>query len=73
MNRFDRTVSKKTNELIEKNMKGEVVYWEDYKKFKVIARALIRQEIRGVTPNDNPKSLYGKTWKIAGKYENINK
>lgn len=71
MNRFDRAVSKKVNDLIEKNISGEEVYMEDYKKFRAIARALVREEIRGAKPNNNPKSLYGKTWKTASRYEDV--
>lgn len=71
MNKFDRAVNKKTSELITKNMLGMDVNEDDIKKFKTIARAIIREELRGVTPSNNPKSLYGKTWKTAGKYDNI--
>ncbi|MBC8059144.1 MAG: hypothetical protein H7Y18_00565 [Clostridiaceae bacterium] len=73
MNNFDRAVNKKLNELISKNLLGEDVYVGDFKKFKVIAKAIIREESRGLKPNDNPKSLYSKTWKAARKYGEIKK
>jgi len=71
MNKFDRAVNKKTNELIIKNFIGQEVDEEAFKKFQVIARALIREELRGVKPSNNPKSLYGKTWKNADKYSDL--
>jgi len=46
---------------------------EAYKKFKLIARAIIREEQRGVKPSNNSRSLYSKTWKAAGKYNNFQK
>jgi hypothetical protein len=70
MNRFDRAVNKKTNELLNKNLLGQDVDVETINKFRTIARAMIREEMRGVKPNDNPKSLYCKTWKVAAKYDN---
>lgn len=70
LNRFDRAVNKKTNELITKNLLGEDVDVEEINKFRAIARAMIREEMRGVKPSNNPKSLYGKTWKAAGKFDN---
>jgi hypothetical protein len=73
MNNFDRAVNKKFNELIAKNLLGTDVDEEDIKKFKTIAKALIREESRGLKPNNNPKSLYAKTWKSAGKYGDFNK
>lgn len=68
MNKFDKAVNKKTTELLTKNLLGKDVDIETYNRFKIIARAMIRVESRGVKPNDNPKSLYNKTWKTAGKY-----
>lgn len=73
MNKFDRAVNKKTNELIIKSVTGQEVNEETYKKFQVIARAMIREEMRGVKPNNKPKSLYTKTWKAASKYGDIPK
>lgn len=73
MNKFDRAVNKKANELIEKNLPGEEIYEETFNKFKTIARAMIREESRGVKPSDNPKSLYQKTWKTANKYGDLKK
>lgn len=73
MNKFDRAVNKKTSELITKNLIGQDVYEEDFKKFKMIARAMIREELRGAKPSKNPKSLYRKTWKAAGKYNDFQK
>jgi len=71
MNKFDRAVNKKTSELISKNLVGQEVYEEDYKKFKFIARAMIREELRNAKPKKNPNSLYRKTWKAAGKYDDF--
>lgn len=71
MNKFDRAVNKKTNELIIKNFPDQEVSEETYKKFQVIARAMIREEMRGVKPDNRPKSLYAKTWKTAGKYSDL--
>lgn len=68
MNNFDRIVNKKSNELIAKNLPDKDASEEDFKKFKLIAKAIIREASRGLKPNDNPKSLYAKTWKAAGKY-----
>ncbi|WP_139905306.1 hypothetical protein [Clostridium thermarum] len=68
MNKFDRAVNKKATELITKNMLGQEVTEEDIKKYTIIARALIRQELRGLKPNDNERSLYNKTWKAAKKF-----
>ena len=73
MNKFDRTVNKKFNELIAKNLLNKDVDAEEFKKFKIISKAIIREESRGLKPNDNPKSLYAKTWKAAGKYGAFNK
>ena len=73
MNKFDRAVNKKTSELITKNLIGQEVYEEDFKKFKMIARAIIREESRGAKLSQNPKSLYRKTWKAAGKYNDFEK
>lgn len=73
MNKFDRAVNKKTNELITKNLLGQDVDVETVNKFKTIARAMIREEMRGIKPSNNQKSLYCKTWKTAGKYNNISK
>lgn len=73
MNGFDRAVNKKTSELIAKNLKEESIDESSFKKLKVIARAVIRENIRGVKPNSNPKSLYGKTWKEADKYHEFQK
>lgn len=71
MNKFDRAVNKKTNELIIKNFSGQEIDEETCKKFQVIARAMIREEMRGVKPSNRPKSLYAKTWKSAGKYSGL--
>lgn len=68
MNKFDRTVNKKVNELILENFPDVEVDEETYKKFQSIARAMIRVELRDVKPSNNPKSLYQKTWKTASKY-----
>jgi len=68
MNDFDRAVNKKSNELLEKNFLGEDVDQEEFKKFRAIAKAIIRENSRNLKPNDNPKSLYAKTWKAASKY-----
>lgn len=71
MNTFDRAVNKKTNFLISKNSLDGNIDEEDYRKFKMISKAIIREELRGLKPNDKPKSLYGKTWKSARKYSDI--
>jgi hypothetical protein len=68
MNKFDRAVNKKTSELITKDLLNQDVDEETFKKYKIIARAMIRAELRKVEPSDNPKSLYRKTWKAADKY-----
>jgi hypothetical protein len=68
MNKFDRAVNKKTSELITKDLLGQEVDEETFKKYKTVARAMIRSELRKVEPSDNPKSLYRKTWKAAYKY-----
>jgi hypothetical protein len=73
MNKFDRAVNKKTSELITKKMLGQEIDEEVYKKFKIIARAMIREELRGIKPNNKSKSLYKKTWKAADKYNNFEK
>ena len=73
MNNFDRAANKKFNELIAKNLLGKDVDEEDIKKYKAIAKAILREEARGVKPNNDPKSLYAKTWKTAGKYGDFNK
>ena len=73
MNKFDRAVNKKTSELITKNLIGQEVDEEEFKKFKFIARAIIREELRGAKPSENTKSLYCKTWKAAGKYNDFEK
>lgn len=71
MNRFDKAVNKKTNELISKNLVGQDVDIETINKFRTIARAMVREEMRGVKPDNNPKSLYAKTWSTAAKYKGI--
>lgn len=68
MNKFDRAINKKTSELITKNLIGHEVNEEDFKKFKMIARAIIREGMRGVKPNNKHYNLYNKTWKTADKY-----
>jgi hypothetical protein len=68
MNKFDRAVNRKTSELISKNLLNQEVYEEDYKKFKTIARALVREELRNAKVKRNQNSLYHKTWKAAIKY-----
>jgi len=73
MNKFDRAVNKKTSELITKKLIGQEVNEEEFKKFKVIARAIIREELRGAKPSGKPNSLYRKTWKAAGKYNDFQK
>lgn len=73
MNKFDRAVNRKASELITRNLLGQEVYEEDYKKFKTIARAIIREELRNAKPKRNPNSLYHKTWKAAGKYGEFQK
>jgi len=73
MNKFDRIVNKKTSELITKNLIGREVDEEEFKKFKVIARAIIREELRGAKPSKKPNSLYSKTWKTACKYNDFQK
>jgi hypothetical protein len=73
MNKFDRAVNKKTSELITKNLLGQEVNEEDFKKFKMIARAMIREELRGAKPSEKTNSLYRKTWKAAGKYNDFQK
>lgn len=73
MNKFDRAVNKKTSELITKNLIGEEVNEEHFKKFKTIARAMIREELRGAKPNKRNNSLYRKTWKAADKYGDFEK
>ena len=54
MNNFDRAVIKKTNALISRNAVDKDLDEEKLRKFKVIAKAIIRQESRGLKPNDNP-------------------
>lgn len=73
MNKFDSAVNRKTSELITKNMMGQEVSEQDFKKFKTIARAMIREELRNLKPNNKAKSLYGKTWKAASKYGEFQK
>jgi hypothetical protein len=73
MNKFDRAVNRKTSELISKNLLNQEVYEEDYKKFKTIARAMIREELRSAKIKRNPNSLYNKTWKAASKYGEFQK
>jgi len=73
MNKFDRAVNKKTSELITKNLIGKEVDEEEFKKFKVISRAIIREELRGAKPSEKLNSLYRKTWKTAGKYNDFQK
>jgi len=73
MNKFDRAVNKKASELISKNLLNQEVYEEDYKKFKTIARAIIREELRNAKIKRNPNSLYNKTWKTASKYGEFQK
>lgn len=73
MNKFDRAVNKKAIELITKNLIGQEVYEEDFKRFKTIARAMIREELRGARSNNRPQSLYRKTWKAAEKYGDFQK
>lgn len=73
MNKFDRAVNKKTSELITKNLIGQEINEETFKKFRTIARAMIREELRGVKPSSKAKSLYKKTWKTADKYNNSEK
>jgi len=73
VNRFDRAVNKKTSELITKNMLGKEVYPEDIRKYKTIARALVREEMRKLEPNNRESSLYKKTWKAASKYGEFKK
>lgn len=73
MNKFDRTVNRKASELISKNLLGQEVYEEDYKKFKTIARAMIREELRKAKPSKSHNSLYCKTWKAANKYGEFQK
>lgn len=73
MNKFDRAVNKKTSELITKNLIGQDINEETYKKYRIIARAMIREELRGVKPSNKAKSLYKKTWKSADKYNNFEK
>lgn len=73
MNKFDKAINQKTSELITKNLLGQEFNEEEFRKFKIIARAIVREEMRGVKPNKNPKSLYGKTWKAARKYSDVKK
>ncbi|OCB00323.1 hypothetical protein [Clostridium beijerinckii] len=73
MNKFDKAINQKASELITKNLLGKEVTEEEFRKFKIIARAIVREEMRGVKPNKNPKSLYGKTWKVARKYSDVKK
>jgi hypothetical protein len=73
MNKFDRAVNKKTSELITKNSLDQEVDEETIKKFQVIARAMIREELRGVKPSNRPDSLFRKTWKTADKYGDFQK
>ena len=73
MNKFDRAVNKKTSELITKNLIGKDVDEEEFKKFKVIARAIIREEMRGIRPSEKHNSLHRKTWKAADKYGDFQK
>lgn len=73
MNKFDKAINQKASELITKNLLGKEVTEEEFRKFKIIARAIVREEMRGVKPNKNPKSLYSKTWKIARKYSDVKK
>lgn len=73
MNKFDRAVNRKTSELITKNLLGQEVYVEDYKKFKTIARAIIREDLRKAKPKRSSNSLYNKTWKAASKYGDFHK
>lgn len=68
MNKFDKAVNKKTSELISQKLLLQEAHIETYNKFKIIARAMVREELRGLKPNENPKSLYNKTWKAAKKY-----
>lgn len=71
MNKFDKAVNKRINELILNEYKGKELDEADYKKFAAIARAQVREKLRGVKPSENPKSLYKKTWKNADKYNNL--
>ena len=73
MNKFDRAVNRKTSELISKNLIDQEVYVDDYKKFKTIARAMIREELRKAKPKKSQNSLYNKTWKAASKYGDFEK
>lgn len=73
MNKFDRAVNKKTSELITKNLLGQEINEEDFKKFKIIARAITREEMRGAKPSKKHNSLYRKTWKAADKYSDFQK
>ncbi len=71
MNKFDRAVNRKINELIIKDFTGTEVDEKNYKKYAAVARATVRQEYRGVKENNNPKSLYRKMWRNAESYSNL--
>ncbi|MVX67364.1 hypothetical protein [Clostridium chromiireducens] len=73
MNRFDRAVNKKTSDLITKNLLGQDVTEEDFKKFRIIARAMIREEARNIKTDGKHNSLHHKTWKNAAKYGDFQK
>jgi len=73
MNTFDRAVNKKSSFLISKNSLDNEIDEDEYRKFKIVAKAIIREESRELMPNNKPKSLYSKTWKTAKKYSGIKK
>lgn len=73
MNTFDRAVNKKSSFLISKNSLDNEIDEDEYRKFKMVAKAIIREESRELKPNNKPKSLYSKTWKTAKKYSGIKK
>ena len=52
---------------------GEEVDEEEFKKFKTIARAMVREELRKVKPSKKVNSLQHKTWKAAEKYGDFKK
>lgn len=68
MNKIQRKIRKVTNEIKLKKFFAINTTAVTYKQFRIIARAIVKEDWRRLKTNNRTRSLWKKTWKAADRY-----
>lgn len=68
MNKVQKKIKKVTNEIMGKRFFKLNTTAVTYTQFRVIARALVKEDVKRLKMNTRRRALWKKTWKTADKY-----